>query len=388
MGSDGISRRGLLGNLLARGAGLAGLAALPLSAAGKDERLKITKIEVFQVVIPIQDDIINSPEFNPDGLSEFPKGPKVIVKLHTDSGIVGIGETSRNVPKEGGLENAKYLTGKNALDQNLSRLNLPDRRTQAAFEIALYDAIGKAFGWPVYQLLGGLAQDKVFVPYWCGRKNAADARRVAERTLAGGFKALKMKGRPGDPILEAVRAVSQVAPDVKITVDFNRHYETAAEFLPIGEALDEIGNMRTIEDPVGDLGELAKLSKSLKTPITLTAGGPARIIAGIQAEACRYINTGPSPSMRGFGINAAVAGGAGMPVWHGSGHELGIKDAAFVHSCAAAENCTLPSDILSYQRVDDLLVRSIEIKNGYATVPRTAGLGVELDEDALRRYAV
>ena len=108
-----------------------------------------------------------------------------------------------------------------------------------------------------------------------------------------------MKGRPGDPILEAVRAVSQVAPDVKITVDFNRHYETAAEFLPIGEALDEIGNMRTIEDPVGDLGELAKLNKSLKTPITLTAGGPARIIAGIQAEACRYINTGPSRRWRG-----------------------------------------------------------------------------------------
>ena len=43
MGSDNISRRGLL----ARGGGLAGLAALPLSAAGKTERLKITKIEVF-----------------------------------------------------------------------------------------------------------------------------------------------------------------------------------------------------------------------------------------------------------------------------------------------------------------------------------------------------
>ena len=235
-------------------AGLAGLAALPACSAGKSERLTITKIEVFQVVVPMQDDIINSPEFNPDPLSEFPKGPKVIVKLHTDSGLVGIGETSRNVPREGALENARHLEGQAVLDLNLPRLALPDGRSRAGFEIALYDVVGKAFGWPVYQLLGGLAQDRVYVPYWCGRKNPVDAKRVAERTLNGGFTSLKMKGRPEDPIAEAVRAVSEVAPDVQITVDFNRHYETAEEFLPIGRALDGIGSMRTIEDPVDDLG--------------------------------------------------------------------------------------------------------------------------------------
>ena len=67
---------------------------------------------------------------------------------------------------------------------------------------------------------------------------------------------------------------------------------------------------------------------------------------------------------------------------------LGIKDSAFVHSCAAAANCTLPSDILSYQRVDDLIVQPIEIKDSYAIVPHTPGLGVELDQDAVGRYAV
>ncbi len=381
---QGFSRR----TLLTGAAGAAGLATLPLSCAGRSERLTITKIEIFQVVIPIQDDIINSPEFTPDSLSEFPKGPKIIVKLHTGSGVVGVGETSRNVKKEGAQRNAAGLTGKNLLDLNLPRLNLPDRSTQAAFEIACYDAVGKAFGWPVYQLLGGLAQDKVLVPYWCGRKTAADARRVAERTLQGGFKALKMKGRPGDPIVDAVRAVVDVAPEVKITVDFNRHYKTADKFLPIGKALDEISNMRTIEDPVDDLAELAKLAKALKTPITMTTTSPARIFEAAKAQACAYINTSPRPSMRGFVVNSVVAGAAGMPVWHGSGHELGIKDAAFVHSCAAAANCTLPSDILSYQRVDDLIVQPIEIKDSYAIVPHTPGLGVELDEDAVGRYAV
>ena len=50
-----------------------------------------------------------------------------------------------------------------------------------------------------------------------------------------------------------------------------------------------------------------------------------------------------------------------MPVWHGSGHELGILDAVMLHSCAAA-NCTLPSDILSYERVDDVIVKPIDIR--------------------------
>ena len=96
MHGNSLTRRQVLS-----AAGLAGIAALPACSAGKSERLTITKIEVFQVVVPMQDDIINSPEFNPDPLSEFPKGAKVIVKLHTDSGLVGIGETSRNVLREG-----------------------------------------------------------------------------------------------------------------------------------------------------------------------------------------------------------------------------------------------------------------------------------------------
>ena len=75
-----------------------------------------------------------------------------------------------------------------------------------------------------------------------------------------------------------------------------------------------------------------------------------------------------------------------MPVWHGSGHELGILDAAMMHSCAAAANCTLPSDILSHQRVDDLIVEPIDIRDSYALVSARPGLGVDLDDDAVRRY--
>jgi len=367
---------------------LAGLAALPATAAGRAERLQITKVELFKVVVPMQEDIISSLEFGPDALTEFPGLPKFIVKLHTDSGIVGIGETPRDLKEEPLRRNAAFLQGKNLFDLNLTQLGLPSSAGYAGFEMAAYDAVGKAFGWPVYKLLGGLAQPRVLVNYWCGRKNPTDIRRVAQRAVKGKFQGVKIKGRPGDPVVKAVEAIASVDPRLKVTVDFNGYHKTVSEFLPIGKGLDAIGNMLVMEDPINksDLTGYRELRKQLKTPLALHLGSPKAMIQAIRTDACSIFNTGPSPSMASFVNNCYLAGAAGMPVWHGSGHELGIMDTAMLHSCAASPNCTLPSDILSHQRVDDLIVEPIEIRDSYAHVSTRPGLGVELDEDAVRRY--
>ena len=171
-------------------------------------------------------------------------------------------------------------------------------------------------------------------------------------------------------------------------MDFNAYHKTVAEFLPIGKGLDAVGNMLVIEDPIvkNDLAGYRELRRQLKTPLALHLGDPQAMIQGIRAEACTIFNTGPSPSMASFVSNCYLAGAAGMPVWHGSGHELGVLDAAMLHSAAASPNCTLPSDILSHQRVDDLIVQPIEIRDSYAIVSDRPGLGVELDEAAVRRY--
>jgi muconate cycloisomerase len=379
-----FSRRNLL-----HVAGACGLATLPANAAGGKERLTITKVELFKVVVPMQEDIISSPELGPDALTEFPSIPKFIVKLHTDSGIAGIGETSRGLEDAKVHRNAASLEGKNIFDLNLARLSFPEPGAgYEGFEMAIYDAAGKAIGWPVYRLLGGLAQPKVLVNYWCGRKNPTDIRRVAQRAIKGNFKGIKIKGRPGDPIVKSVEAIASVSPALKITVDFNGYHKNAAEFLPIGKGLDAVGNMLVMEDPINkdDMAGYRELRRQLKTPLALHLGDAKKMIAGIKAEACSIFNTGPNPSMASFVSNAYLAAAAGMPVWHGSGHELGLLDAAMLHSCLAAANCTLPSDILSYERVDDLIVKPIDIRDSYAYPSPLPGLGVELDEDAVRRY--
>ena len=179
-------------------AAAAGLSALPVNAAGHSERMKITRVELFKVVVPMQPDIISSPELGPDTLTESSKHSQIHRQdTKTDSRrhggrrkpIVDLDEAAFR-------RNGASLEGKNIFDLNLTRLrSVLTRRIPRGFPImALYDAVGKAVGWPVYQLLGGLAQPKVLVNYWCGRKNPTDMRRVAERAVKGKFQGIKVKG--------------------------------------------------------------------------------------------------------------------------------------------------------------------------------------------------
>jgi len=69
-------------------------------------------------------------------------------------------------------------------------------------------------------------------------------------------------------------------------------------------------------------------------------------------------------------------------VWHGSGNDMGIVDASYLHSCAAAANCTIPSDILGFLREDAMVIEPVELRDSYDIVSDKPGLGVELDEEA------
>lgn len=86
---------------------------------------------------------------------------------------------------------------------------------------------------------------------------------------------------------------------------------------------------------------------------------------------------------------AAIAEGANIAIWHGSGLDLGVATAAQLHLAASAPNCTLPGDQASaWLREHMLIAESFEVKDGTISVPPGPGLGVTLDEDALAHYAV
>ena len=174
---------------------LAGVRTLPASAAGHRERLTITGVELFRVCPPLQEGILPKA-----AAADFDVIPKYILKVHTDAGIVGLGETHRmgEGPDSEGVvrlkQAAELLKGRSVLDFNLSKLELPVPTDLGAFEAAFYDILGKAVGWPVWRLLGGLAQRRIPVHYWAGKGlSPEELKALAEKAVALGFAGVKMK---------------------------------------------------------------------------------------------------------------------------------------------------------------------------------------------------
>ncbi len=360
-----------------------------LGAAAAPNSLKISRIETWKVIVPMKPGTTVSLDFGPSldiRLRDFDKVPKFILRLTAENGVTGIGETGRGEGEANLARNVAFLKGKDALalDLGAANLGLPDSSTADAFEIALYDLLGKTLGLRVCDLLGGCRQDKIAATYWTGQRTERDLMEVCEKAKRGGYGHLKFKARKGDPIAKLLAAVNRNYPDLELTVDFNQSYRELAGFLPVAKSLDQ-GYHLVIEDPIPpNLDQWTQLRQRTSIPYALTTANPRHMMEAIKGEAIDVFNLGGD--MRTFARCCAVAEGANIPVWHGSGVELGIRDMSFVHAAAATKSCTIASDTLSFLRENDLVGGAFTPKGGYIEVPRKPGLGVELDEAAVNRY--
>ena len=417
------SRRGFLQEAVTGSMG-AGMFLNPstsaLASPPSVKSIKIERVETFKVVVPLKPGTVYSADatdlepFWIDFQKGNPEAPKVIIKLYADNGLIGIGETARGVPEGSVSKSGNFLIGRNILDLNFfdPSLGLPDPDGSSGLEIAIYDLIGKTWGVPIHFLLGGRFQDKVAVTYWTAQRNEADLVAVAKRATDLGFKHLKFKAHAPTPVDQLVRAVVQATPDLQLGVDYNRTWTDLGSFLPMAKRLE--GLPVSVEDPLPPrMAWWSEMRARLRVNFALTPswqiprdqveemyyseerihgeadGEGIEILDAIKMGACDSFNLS-SPHFYPFVRHAFVAEVAGIPAWHGSGAELGIADTAFIHAAAATRSCTIPSDTICYLRESDLLVQPFmkTVVGGYKEVPRGPGLGVELDEDALRRYQV
>lgn len=344
--------------------------------------MKITRVETTTVAVPFVSrmEVLNA---------DLAKIPKVIIKVFTDEGLVGIGESYRGISEETVREHTSKIIGKNLLDMNLQELGLP-AVLDHVFEQALCDLVGKALKVPVYKLLGGAYRMEVPVSAWSphhGPNNPEKTAAIAELAAEMGYDVIKLKARSWD-VEETVEAIEKaVGSDMGIICDPNTQFEHLSTAVKLGRKLDRY-NIICFEDPIRkeNLHSYVLLREKIDIPIALHIVG-VDIIDAVKTEACDIINTGGT--MYQFKKNAAVAELAGIPVWHGSGVDLGVLEASYVHACAATKNAVLTSDIFSeFCREDDLLIEPIEIENGLAKVPTKPGLGVEIDDKALKKYKI
>ncbi len=262
---------------------------------------------------------------------------------------------------------------------------------KAGVEMALWDLLGKREGKSLKELLGGV-KDSVAVGVSIGLQDTtADLVKAVAGYVAQGYRRIKLKIKPGRDVSEAA-AVRRAYPQIKLQVDANSAYslETAHALKP----LDEL-DLLLIEQPLfeDDIWDHRLFQKQLRTPVCLDESviSPRHARYAIEMEACQIINIKPGRVgglSQGMEIHE-MCQKIGMPVWCGGMLETGIGRASNL-AIASLPGFSLPGDISASDRYytrDVTHERFTLNAESTITVPTGPGLGVTVDEQAVRDFA-
>jgi D-galactarolactone cycloisomerase len=261
-------------------------------------------------------------------------------------------------------------------------------------DIALWDLLGKVRGLPLYQLLGGKVRDKV--PVYATALYPEEPSRVAARARAfadQGFHGVKIKvGFDLDQDIRIVRAVRrELGRDFIVMTDANQGYSVEVG-IKAAQAFADAGAF-WLEEPlfVEDIEGHAILRERGRTPIAV--GENLHMSYAFENFILRGAVDFIQPDVaRAGGITeirkiAALAAKHNVPVsFHTWGD--GVALAASVHLSAALKDCIVMELDYTYNPLrEELLLHPFKVENGYLTPPDQPGLGVDLNPEALQRFA-
>jgi len=340
------------------------------------------------------------------GAKDLQMVDSLVVKVTTDSGIVGWGETfgftaipavklvidTILAPEVIGRD----VSQRDKLQQDLQKKFHIFGRSGAfiyglsALDIALWDIAGKAAGVPVHQLLGG--SDASSLACYASLIRYADpelVRRNVQRALDSGYRHLKLH----EVDVECVRAARETAgPDIEITLDVNCPW-TVREALDMTDKLRPY-NLRWIEEPVWPPENYTGLATVRgHGGIPVAAGENASTLMDFQhmlaAGAVDFIQ--PSPAKMG-GITElqkvfALATAHNVAVMVHTFYD-GPGLLASVHTGAALGGAKALVEWRYFDLEAQLYGDAIVPRNGRIAVPQGPGLGLEPNPDVLRDYRV
>ena len=371
--------------------------------------VKITGIETIPICVPLKAEFaIRSGRGGSHKVSPF-----LLVKVHTDAGLIGIGEASCT-PRWSGED---QVTGAHLIRNYLEPLLIGDNPvgieqitqkfrlafaanyfTKAAVEMALWDLAGKIAGKPVYELLGGKVRESVPTKWSVSGVEPEKAAAIAKWAVARGFGAMKVKvGLDAEGDVARVRAVrAAIGAKVKLGVDANGGWTLETAERTIQQLRAE--GIYFVEQPLPpeELTAMAELRQRIGLPViadeSVGTMQDARAVALAGAADVFSIYVGKAGGIGPAVKIARFAAGAGIKCTIGSNLELGIGSAAMVHLALATAGITAEDyacDIIGPLFYEDDIVREpLPIAPGSARANERPGLGVELDEEKVRKYTV
>jgi L-alanine-DL-glutamate epimerase-like enolase superfamily enzyme len=357
----------------------------------------------------------------------------IVVQVHTDEGITGIGEVDTNpwvakalIEAPGShimnLSFKELLVGQDPTqpraiwDRLYTFTAMTGRRGAGicaigAVDMALWDICGKAAGKPIWQLLGGARQEAI-IPYAslipAGRTLAEYRQGLLSKLKwahSFGFNAAKLEicingpysqnrlQEPDEAIVEIVAACREaVGPEMTLMVDVAYCWSDWKQALRVLRRLEKY-DIFFFETPlaVDDLDGYARLSDA--TDIRIAAGEwlQTRFEFADLMDRGRVDVVQPDIGRVG-GITEAMRvvdmaldrGKIVVPhCW-----KTGIGIAATAHVAAATPNCRfiefLPAKVAESQLRRELVADELRIENGRIPLPQQPGLGISLNEEAFK----
>lgn len=369
--------------------------------------MKITDVETFCLVAPLKE---------PWKIAKVTMNQMscALVKIFTDEGIVGIGESLTRLGPEVTCSIVEkilkpVLIGADPFDVEILWENMFSiLRTRGHYkgfmieaisgvDIALWDIVGKAANLPVYKLLGGKAREKI--ECYASSLLFKDTELLVEEALElveKGYHSIKLKvGQGLQEDIKNVRAIRKaIGENINLMIDANSAFD-AHSAIVLGKELEKY-NIFWLEEPVppDDIQGYAKVTRGLSIPV-----------AAGESEFTRYgfrdliIEGGidiiqPDVSRAG-GISeckkiAAIASAFNIPYCPHTGASGAVNLAASLQLAAAIPNFLLfeymyPPNPLR----EDILKEPLPgVKNGYIGAPDKPGLGIEIDEGKITEYRI
>jgi muconate cycloisomerase len=269
---------------------------------------------------------------------------------------------------------------------------------QAAIGDALYDLMGKLLGIPVYDLLGGKCRDAVRVGLALGITSPPEAMIArADAAYQEGYRHIRIKiGMDPTVDVENIRRVREhFGTKVVLRADANggMTFPDAVRLLKKLEAFD----LDIVEQPVPgwDLEGMAALCRAVAIPISadesLTTDHSLMEITRLQAAKVIQTKTGKNGGLHYTRRLWAIAEAAGIAIFPGNHPSTSVATAAVAHLCAAWPVLPVVGDFqtgLCDMLATDIATEPLSVKDGYVRIPEGPGLGIQLDEDKLKRFRI
>lgn len=337
----------------------------------------------------------------------------VLVRVETDAGITGIGEavvtnkfnSNTLIGTTAAIRDVlgPAILGADALDladvwKRMNSARLGEIFAKGGIDIALHDLQAKLFEVPVCVLLGGRHHETIMVEgpgYGIGIMSPGEMADAARRAVDQGFRQIEIKlaGQLEDDVDRLRRVREAIGPGPSLKIDMTEGYGVKDAIRAI-RALEPFG-VQWIEQPVHHslVDGLREVREAVETPIVADESATTLedLLAVIRARAADAVHI-KVPVVGGLTIARkmlALAEAAHMDPLPGSDTATGVGIAATLHFAASSPLFKRGIHASPLARaLDDIVTDPVPDDAVTVSVPTRPGLGVDVDEDKLARYAV